>query len=270
MLPQDYLKDGDLASALSAVKNAVREDPSKAENRTFLFQLLSVMGDWERALNQLNLAGELDSSALPMVQTYREALVCEALREKVFEGERSPLVFGDPEQWIALALESVKMAAQGRYAQASELRDQAYESAPTISGTINDEPFEWLADADSRIGPFIEAVVNGKYYWIPMNRIAAIDIDPPEDLRDLVWIPGHFSWANGGQSIGLIPVRYPGSQRSADAATVLARRTDWEEKAEDTFTGLGQRLFATDQNDYPLLEVREIRFDLPPEPVDES
>ncbi|MCJ7814438.1 MAG: virulence protein SciE type [Xanthomonadales bacterium] len=270
MLAQDYLKDGDIGAALSAVKEAVRENPSKAENRTFLFQLLSVTGDWERALNQLNLAGELDSSALPMVQTYREALACEALREKVFAGERSPLVFGDPERWIALALESVKLAAKGRYAQASDLRDQAYEAAPTVPGTINGEPFEWLADADSRIGPFIEAVVNGKYYWIPMNRIAAIEIEPPEDLRDLVWIPGQFSWANGGQSIGLIPVRYPGSERSADSATVLARRTEWEEQSDDTYTGLGQRLFATDKSEYPLLDVREIRFDLPPEPVDES
>jgi type VI secretion system protein ImpE len=270
MLAQDYLKDGDLEGALAAVKEAVRENPSKAENRTFLFQLMSVTGDWDRALNQLNLAGELDPSALPMVQAYREALVCEALREKVFAGERSPLVFGDPEQWIALALESVKLAAQGKYNQASELRDQAYESAPMISGTINGEPFEWLADADSRIGPFIEAIVNGKYYWIPLNRIAAIDIEPPEDLRDLVWIPGHFSWANGGQAIGLIPVRYPGTQHSSDAATMLARRTDWEEQAEDTFTGLGQRLFATDQSDYPLLEIREIRFNVEPGPGDES
>ena len=265
MLAQDYLKGGDLDGALSAAKVAVRENPSKAENRTFLFQLQSVMGDWERALNQLNLAGELDSAALPMVQTYREALACEALREQVFTGQRSPLVFGDPEQWIALALEAVKLAAQGRYAQAADLRNQAYEVAPTIPGTINGEPFGWLADADSRIGPFIEAVVNGKYYWIPMNRIAAIDIEPPEDLRDLVWIPGQFSWANGGQAIGLIPVRYPGTQSSGDAAMMLARRTDWQEHAEDTYTGLGQRLLATDQSDYPILEIREIRFEIPPQ-----
>ena len=262
MQAQDYLKEADLDGALSAAKDAVRDDPSKVENRTYLFQLLSIKGDWERALNQLNLTGELAAAALPMVQTYREALGCEALREKVFAGERSPLIFGDPEQWIALALESLKMLGQGKYAEATALRDEAYESAPTNPGTINGEPFAWLADADTRIGPFIEAVVNGNYYWIPMHRIASMVIEPPEDLRDLVWIPAQFSWSNGGQAIGLVPVRYPDSQHSENNALVLARLTEWSEQAGDNFFGLGQRMFATDQAEYSLLDVREIKFDV--------
>ena len=60
MQVQDLLKEGDLTGALSAAMEAVRNDPAKAENRTLLFQLLSIMGDWDRALTQLNVAGELD------------------------------------------------------------------------------------------------------------------------------------------------------------------------------------------------------------------
>lgn len=262
MQAQEFLKEGDLDAAMNALKQSVMDDPSKAEYRTFLFQLLAVTGDWERALNQLNVAGELDVATTPMVQTYREALGSEALREQVFAGKRSPLVFGDPEQWIALALESLKLIAAGKYAEASELRDQAYEMAPAVPGTVNGEKFEWISDADSRIGPFIEAVVNGNYYWIPMHRIAAIDIEAPEDLRDLVWIPAQFSWANSGQAIGLIPVRYPGTPGSSDNAVRLARKTDWSELAADTYSGVGQRLFATDVADYPLLDVRQLRFEV--------
>ena len=266
MLAQDYLKQGDLDGALAAVKDAVRDDPSNAANRTFLFQLLAVTGDWERALNQLNLAGELDTAALPMVQTYREALGCEALREQVFAGERSPLIFGDPEQWVALALEAHRLIAQGKFEEAARLRDQAYEAVPGASGTINGEPFEWLADADTRIGPFLEAIISGKYYWIPMHRIANVVIEPPEDLRDLVWIPGHFSWANGGQAIGLIPVRYPDSHKASKTALRLSRLTEWSENSADTFCGSGQRMLVTDQADYPLLEIREITFNVDPAP----
>lgn len=58
----------------------VRKAPADAKRRVFLFQLLAVMGDWDRALNQLNVAGELDSGTLAMVSTYREALRCEVLR----------------------------------------------------------------------------------------------------------------------------------------------------------------------------------------------
>ena len=262
MQAQDYLKQGDLDAALSVVKQAVRDDPAKADNRTFLFQLLSITGDWDKALNQLNVAGELEASTLPMVQTYREALGCEALREEVFAGKRSPLVFGDPEQWIALALESLKLVAQGKFEQATKLRDQAYESTPVVSGTINGETFEWLADADTRIGPFLEAVINGNYYWIPMHRIASVVIEPPEDLRDLVWIPAHFSWVNGGQVIGLIPVRYPETHRCDNSSLILARLTEWSEQSTNLYCGVGQRMLATDKGEYPLLEVRELKFDV--------
>jgi len=262
MQAQDFLKESDLSGALSAAMQAVRDDPSKAENRTLLFQLLSVAGDWERSLTQLNVAGELDSSAIPMVQTYQEALGCEALREQVFAGSRSPLVFGEPEQWIALALESVKLSGQDKHTEASALREQAYELAPSVPGTINGEAFDWIADADSRIGPFVEAIIDGKYYWVPMDRIASLVIEAPEDLRDLVWIPAQFSWANGGQSIALLPVRYPDTQTSSNDSLRLSRRTEWDEKAAETFFGVGQRMMATDQADYSLLDIREIVFEV--------
>lgn len=262
MQAQDFLKEGDLSGALSTAMQAVRDDPSKAENRTLLFQLLSIAGDWDRSLTQLNVAGELDASAIPMVQTYQEALGCEALRERVFAGSRSPLVFGDPEQWIALALESVKLSGQGMHKEASTLREQAYELAPGVPGTINGEAFAWIADADSRIGPFVEAIIDGKYYWVPMHRIASMTIEAPEDLRDLVWIPAQFSWANGGQSIALLPVRYPDTHTSSNDSLRLSRRTEWDEKSADTFFGVGQRMMATDQADYSLLEIREIVFEV--------
>ena len=262
MQAEDLLKQGDIDGALSAIKDSVRDDPGNAESRTFLFQLLAVAGDWDRALNQLNVAGELEAKAIPMVQTYREALGCEALREQVFAGQRSPLVFGDPEQWIALALESVKLDAQGKHAEAAAMRDEAYEQAPAVPGTVNGEPFEWLADADSRVGPFLEAIVNGAYYWIPMHRVATMTIEPPEDLRDLVWVPAQFSWANGGKSIALLPVRYPGTPDTPNDDLRLGRRTEWEEKGEGSYFGLGQRMLATDAADYPLLDVRELAFEV--------
>ena len=41
---------------------------------------------------------------------------------------------------------------------------------------------------------------------------AQITIDEPEDLRDVVWMPAHFQFDNGGESVALIPTRYPGSE----------------------------------------------------------
>ena len=260
MLAEQSLHQGSPQEALVQLQDSVRKDPSNPKLRTFLFQLLSVLGQWERALTQLNVAGDLDAANLAMVQTYREAISCEVLRKEIFAGLKTPLIFGDPAQWLALSLEALKLTALDQHQQARELREQAFNLAPASSGIIDGVPFDWIADADSRLGPVLEAIVNGRYFWIPFFQISAIKIEKPCDLRDMVWTPAHFNWVNGGEAFGLIPTRYPGSENSEDSAIRLARKTEWQEQAEDSYIGYGQRLLTTNENDYALMDIREISF----------
>jgi len=263
MLAEQSLREGNLEESLAQLQQQVRADPSNAKLRIFLFQLLAVLGQWERALKQLTVAGELDAGSLAMVQTYREALRCEALRAEVFAGQRAPLVFGDPEPWLALLLEALRLGGTGQTGRAQPLRDEAFEAAPTTPGEIDGTPFAWLADADTRLGPVLEAIINGRYYWIPVHRVREVQIEEPADLRDVVWAPAHFVWANGGENVALIPTRYPGSEAAPDGQVRLARRTDWVEVEGGGCLGLGQRMLATDAGEYPLMDVRRIRFVLP-------
>ncbi|WP_240342593.1 type VI secretion system accessory protein TagJ [Methylococcus sp. EFPC2] len=203
----------------------------------------------------------MDVDTLAMVQAYRETLRCEALRADVFAGQRLPLLFGDPEQWSALQFEALRLDIQGRHAEARALLQQVFDLAPATAGRIDGQPFSWIADADTRLGPVLEAIVKGKYYWIPFHRISAIKITPPADLRDLVWLPAHFVWSNGGESFGFIPSRYPASESSPDNAIRLARKTEWTELAEGHYRGSGQRMLTTDQGDHALLDIREIELD---------
>jgi type VI secretion system protein ImpE len=252
------LRNGDPAGALAQLQEQVKTQPANAKLRIFLFQLLCVLGQWERALNQLKVASGLDPAALAMAQMYGEAVRCEAIRNDVFAGRKSPMIFGQPEQWLALLIESLLVSGQGERARAEELRLRAFEEAETSSGTLNGQPFEWIADADSRLGPVLEAVINGRYYWVPFSRLAAVTLEEPEDLRDMVWMPAQLQFENGGEVVGLIPTRYAGSERSDDGQVALARKTIWEEVSPETHHGLGQRILATDSGEVPLLEVREL------------
>ncbi|MEJ1296919.1 MAG: type VI secretion system accessory protein TagJ [Candidatus Sedimenticola sp. (ex Thyasira tokunagai)] len=258
MLAEQSLHEGNIEEALALLQDQVRKDPSKAEYRTFLFQLLAIMGNWERALTQLKVAGDLDDGTLAMVQTYEAALSCEAFRQEIFTGKRSPLIFGEPPQWVALVIEALRLAAEGKYSQSQAMRDQAFEAAPAIEGSIDGQGFQWLADADPRLGPLMEVIVNGRYYWIPLQNIHVINIEEPVDLRDMVWTPAHFTWANGGEAVGLIPTRYPGSELSEDPFIRLSRKTEWIEQEGGLYFGTGQRMLATDIGEYPLMDIREI------------
>ena len=113
------------------------------------------------------------------------------------------------------------------------------------------------------MGPMLEAIVLGRYGWIPLQRIRRLDLEPVADLRDLVWAPAHFTWDNGGEEVGLVPTRYPGSEAATDDALRLARRTEWLEVAPEQFHGLGQRMLATDAGEYPLLDLARVELDLP-------
>lgn len=258
--PEQSLRDGDPLAALQSLQEQVKTKPADAKLRIFLFQLLSVLGQWERALNQLNVAAELDPAALAMAQTYREAIRCELLRNQVFDGKKSPMVFGQPDQWLALLIESLLVCGQGRSQQADSLRAQAFDQAEASSGTLDGQPFAWIADADSRLGPVLEAIINGRYYWVPFSRLARISIEAPEDLRDVVWMPAHFQFDNGGETVALIPTRYPGSEQSSEGLIQLARKTVWEETSPGVFYGLGQRVLATDTGEVSLMDAREIVF----------
>jgi type VI secretion system protein ImpE len=251
----------DPSKSLALLTDQIRLKPQDFKQRVYLVQLLCVLGQWDRALTQLTVAAELDATAIPMKQVYADAIQGEGLRADVFAGKRSPMLFGQPDEWTALLIESVMQAGDGNNELAEDLRKRAFDAAPTRSGTINGEAFDWLCDGDMRLGPVLEAYVNGRYYWVPFNRLATVKIEAPEDLRDYVWTPAHLTFVNGGETLALIPTRYPGSEASDDSQIQLARKTSWIELRPEVFAGLGQRSFSSSNADYALMDVREINFD---------
>ncbi len=260
---ESLLAAGKPAEALTALQDAVRKAPADAKLRVFLFQLLAILGQWERAKTQLDVVAEMDSAAGVMRQMYAEALQCEVLRATVFSGAKAPMVFGYPDQWLAMLIEALLMEAKGDVDAASKLRARALDLAPASGGTINGERFEWIADADSRIGPVLEAVINNRYYWLPFKNLIGVDIEAPTDLRDQVWLPAKLTFVNGGEALALLPVRYAGTENSSDELARLSRRTSFDERFPGVFCGIGQRVFVTDTSEYSLLDIRSIQFDEP-------
>ena len=258
--PEVLLQANDLDGALVALQAQVRAKPSDAKLRVFLFQLLCVLGDWNRAITQLKVAAELDPAATTMAQTYREAIICEVFRARVFAGEKEPLVFGQPKEWIALLINALARLAKGDAAGAAELRGRAFEMADAAQGEINGEPFEWIADADMRFGPVLEVIVNGRYFWMPFTAIDALRMEAPADLRDAVWAPANLTLQNGGEVVALIPTRYPGTVAEGDATAKLSRATMWSDVGSETYVGLGQRVLATDGGETALMDLRELRM----------
>ena len=261
------LRAGDLDGALSALQGELRARPEDRNLRVFLFQLHAVRGDWARAGKQLDVLVEMDAQFALLAQTCRALLAAEVVRARIFAGTASPALLGEPPAWCAKLAEALVQAGQGRHAPAQALREAAFAEATALPGRIDGRPFAWLADADPRLGPILEAVVDARYLWVPFERIRRISFEPVTDLRDLVWLPAHFTWDNNGETVGFVPTRYVGTETRPEAALRLARTTEWQApEPAAAALGIGQRMLATDSSDVGLLECRliELGTDLPP------
>lgn len=262
-----------LQQQLDGLQTAIRKNASDPDLRVHLFQLLCVMGDWKRALSQLQVCAQLAAKALPMAQTYREAIKCEVFRAEVFAGKRTPQVMGKPPEWVGSLIEALKHDAGGRADAAAELRAKALDAAEPCPFIVDKVECEWIADADSRLGPVCEVIANGQYYWLPFESCSGISLEKPVDMRDLVWLPAEIMLSNEGRVPALIPTRYVDTEKSTAANAdklKLASATEWIEKSPGSWFGIGQRLWTTDQNDQPMLDTRLLTSMVAPAPSAES
>lgn len=249
-----------LTQLLDSATTAVRASPADASARMRLFRLFVVTGQWERAATQLDAASNLDAQLGFTAMVYKQALACERFREEVFGGRRTPIVAGDPPRWLALMLEALRAEAAAGAGGGAALRAQGLDEAEAAPGRLNGKSFEWIADADSRLGPVIECFIDGKYYWVPFDRVERLEIPAPEDLLDLAWLSGEMTFASGGSKHVLLPVRYPGSERSDDDEVVMARKTVWSGDDERGWSGLGQRIWTTDADELGQLDARVLEL----------
>src|ERR1700722_9457894 len=136
MTAEQLLKDGRLDEALKELQQAVRDDPANAKSRVFLFQLFSVQGDWNRADTQLKVLADMDSDSMMLSRIFEPVLVCEAIRGEVFAGKRTPIVFGEPPEWVGFLAEAMSFFGKGEFRAGAKLRDKAFEAAPTSAGKV--------------------------------------------------------------------------------------------------------------------------------------
>ena len=255
------LAAGDLDACKTALFDGVRANPDDPELRAFLFQYCCVTGEWERADKQLAVLGEMKPDTLDMVNDYRTAIRAEIVREAVWNGELAPPIFGEPRPWMAQMVQALRHETQGEDQAAHDLRADALESAPAEPGLVDGTRFSWLADADTRLGPIFEMILNGEYHWIAMADVARLEIKAPKDLRDLVWSVCIVTLSNGGTFPVFVPARYPGAASSGDASLMLGRRTAFRALAGEHAAGEGLRLFTMGETDLPQLQVRDLSFD---------
>lgn len=225
----DLFRAGQLEEAIELLGVEVRSNPTNAQRRTFLFELLCFAGEHDRAEKQLDVLASGTRAAEMGALLYRAALHAERIRQDMFRKNTYPNTSPVP---------------------------------PAPSGTLNGRPFTSLTDADPRIGARLEIFAAGQYTWIPFEHIASVRMDSPKRLRDLLWAPAivRTGPALRDTELGevLLPVLAALTADHHDPAVRLGRLTDWTAAPDEPPRPAGQKLLLVDGEEFPILELREL------------
>lgn len=253
------VRSGDLDGARTALVEVVRASPGDATARMFLFQLLALGGEWDKAKTQLATLAQLSPEAQMLSVVYGQAIEAERERAEVFAGRvqaHQHVASG----WVDALIEAIRHFAHGRDADGIAARDAAFDAAPDSPGTIDGRAFDWIADGDGRFGPCFEAIIGGRYGLQAFDRIERIESAGPGDLRDLLWYPVQIAFRDGPSIAALLPTRYPQQGAGWTDLQRLARTTDWRAAAWGP-AGLGQHLWSlSDGEERGLLSLRLLQF----------
>lgn len=272
--PATSLDDMPLEARLARIEARVRAQPTTATHRWALFQVLCAMGQWARAIQQLQVYAQLSPDEAQAAQAYRDLIRAERWRAKVVAGRERPGFVFEPPLWVEGLIEALRLSANGQVDDADRARERALDQAPLVNARTSRFLFDWVADSDSRLGPVCEIVTAGHYRWLPFSDIAAWQIAVPTKLIDLVWAPCALTLVDGTAVRGFMPARYPGSEGAGSEAggcgeagagdgepddgcdaLRLGRRTRWQEVGRTGVIALGQKTWTTSAGEFGLFEL---------------
>lgn len=257
-----------LLESLGHAEADVRSKPQAPQSRWLLFELLCVLGHWERALKQFqawaSLSKDFDSTAHVM----RGLIRAERQREAVFAGTAQPATVAAAADtpapaWMTGMAEALRLAATAgdEAIEAADLaREGALAMSPDSAGCSNlQQRFTWITDSDTRLGPVCEVILVGAYRWVAFADLASVTKAEPQSLLDLVWAQVDIVLRDGSALKGYMPMRYPTQANDRDALRT-ARETVWSEHGRTGVHAQGQKMWMTDAGDMPLLDLRQCEF----------
>jgi type VI secretion system protein ImpE len=256
----DLFKAGKLKEAIDAQLAEVKAKPADHGRRLFLFELAAFAGDLERARKQIDAVEYPEPELAATLANYRKLIDAETLRRRLFADGVAPGFLADAPDHAKLRLEAVNRLREGNQAEAAALLTRANAEAPGVKGTLNGKAFDGLRDADDLLGPVLEVLAQGRYFWIPVEQVEALALNPPKFARDLLWMPARLMMREGEQGEVFLPTLYPNSHAHPDEAVKLGRSTDWKQAEGGPVLGAGLKTFLIGDDPSTVLDWRQLEL----------
>jgi len=265
MNADELFRAGRLRDAIEAQILEVKTHPTDSAKRLFLFEMYVFEGDLDHARRQADALRFDDPELHASFLTYRSLLDAEVERRAVFHEGVSPRFLADPPAHVALRLEALARLRAGDSAAASALLSKANEEAPAFKAMLDGKEVDALRDIDDLFGTVLEVMAKGHYFWVPLEQVERLAMNPPRFPRDLLWIPAKLELEEATGDV-FLPALYPSSHEHNDELIKLGRQTDWSSDETGASLGAGLHTYLAGDDAIGLLEWREYSGETPPQP----
>ena len=199
MNASELFKAGRLSEAIDLQIKEVKANPADKGRRIFLFELLAFAGDLDRARRQIEAVSYEEAELEATVATYRALLESEQARRRTFEQAVKPEFLIDPPYHIRLRIDAAinYLTDDNDLAGSSKLLASAQTASSKCTVMLDGKIYEDFHDADDLFGPTLEVMTKGHYYWLALEQVESLAINPPKFPRDMLWVPARLKVKDG-------------------------------------------------------------------------
>jgi type VI secretion system protein ImpE len=151
--------------------------------------------------------------------------------------------------------------AKGNGQAAQALLAEAEAQRPATPGKCDGVAFADMRDMDDVLAPVLEVItLGGTYAWVALSEVEWFELTEARSPVDQLWRTTKLSVREGPEGEVFLPCLYPGTAEQGDDQLRLGKGTDWTEPDAGPVRGLGQKMFAFDEQDRALFEIHRVEL----------
>lgn len=263
MEPVELFQAGKLSEAIESAIAKVKADPTNIDDRSFLCEMLCFQQDFDRADKQLDsMSAMADPELGTGISEFRHLIRAAVARRDAFDrGELPELVVPSTPE-IEKRLKALVALRQDDRAAAAELIAEANNREQTISAKVDGKAVDDFRDFDDLLWNVCEVMTaNGKYMWVPLDKVKSICFEPLQYARDQIWRRAEIDVEDGPEGRVFIPVIYQTCGQDVEEPVQLGRVTQFVELPDEVYLCQGRREYLIDGEERSILEISEIEIE---------
>lgn len=266
----------DWQQKLSETTERIRSYPNNIDLRIELIQYLCMIGDWERALQQISRFQKIfPQREKKLVMYLLNHIEAELQRLSVFQAKYKPFSFYQDNFTVPILEKQLSLLAlllEQDHDDTSKVYEQLVSHIPEVKILVSYQKAshhflssneEWLMDGDIRTAFVCELFVDGCYYWQPWHTLNNIQFNYPKTLLDTIWRTAKITLQDGKCLYATVPVRYINfiNDELYNNKLLSCTETVWDSLfVEGLYTGRGQKVLYGEKAEYPLLDIQTLAF----------